>query len=192
MKKHLSRRHGPERSGFWAKLYMPPAQRRILLKWLLFTLSFLLLQVLQDVVFSRITIFGGCPDVVPVYLLLVCMTQELGSGALFVLCTGAFRALCGAVLGPVSLLVLVVSGVGMSLLRGEHLWGRVRATFLCTGVCLALHQGVIFALGLFLGYTHMGRLPAALGGLLGMLLVGFALYPLVRLIGKIGGTQWKA
>lgn len=190
MKKHAYPTRA-EHSGFWAKLYIPPGRRRILLKWLLFSLTFLLLQVLQDVVFSRISIWGGCPDLVPVYLLLVCMTQELGSGALFMLCAGVFRALCGAVLGPVSLLVLVCSGVGLSLLREEHLWGRVRATFLCTALCLLLHQGALFGMGLFLGYTSLPRLPSALGGLLGMLVAMFPLYPLVRAIGKIGGNPWK-
>lgn len=43
------------------KLYLTPRQRSAILKWLLYSLSFLLILVLQDVIFSQVKLFGGTP-----------------------------------------------------------------------------------------------------------------------------------
>lgn len=173
------------------KLFLTPTQRKILTKWGLFTLTFLLLQVFQDVVFSRIKILGGCPDIVPAWLLLVCFTQNTAPGAMFVLGCCAFRCLCGAALGPVSLGVLVFAGIFLSALRRTSLWGDVRSVFFCCWAALLGHQLLLFGLGVFLGHTTMGKLLPALGGCLGAWLAVPVLYPVARGIGKIGGQVWK-
>ncbi len=173
------------------KLFLTPTQRKLLLKWGLFALSFLLLQVLQDVVFSRTKLLGGCPDIVPAWLLLVCFTQNTAPGALFVLGCCTFRCLCGAALGPVSLGVLVFAGIFLSALRSTSLWGQVRSLFFCCWAALLAHQLLLFALGVFLGHTTMGKLLSALGGCLGAWLAVPVLYPVAQAIGKIGGQVWK-
>ena len=109
-KRLLSKLEQGEGTTLMGKLFLTPRQRQTVLKWFLFSLVYLALQVLQDVVFSRVQVLGGCPDLVPGYLLLVCLTQGPGSGGLFALLAGVFRCLSGAVLGPVSLLVSPAPG----------------------------------------------------------------------------------
>ena len=105
-KRLLSKLEQGEGTTLMGKLFLTPRQRQTVLKWFLFSLVYLALQVLQDVVFSRVQVLGGCPDLVPGYLLLVCLTQGPGSGGLFALLAGVFRCLSGAVLGPVCMLVV--------------------------------------------------------------------------------------
>lgn len=173
------------------KLFLTPKQRKLLTKWGLFSLVFLLLQVLQDALFSRTEIFGGCPDIVPAYLLLVCFTQETGSGAAFLLGACVFRCLCGTVMGSVSLAVLVFGAVAFCALRHTSLWGKTAPTFLCTFAVLGIHQLLLFFLGIFLGHTLWSRLGAALGGLLGQFIAVPVFYPLTMAIGRIGGKVWN-
>lgn len=190
-KRILSKLEQGEGTTLIGKLFLTPHQRRVLLKWLLFSLAYLLLQVLQDVIFSRVHIFGGCPDLVPGYLLLVCILQGPGSGGLFALCAGVFRSLAGAVLGPVSVVVLTFSGVFLSAFRRGYLQRHFWSEMLCCWVGIFLHQGLLFALGLFLGDTAPARWTAALCGALGTGLACCLLYFLVRAIGKIGGEPWN-
>lgn len=173
------------------KLFLTKAQRGSLLKWGVFALGFVLLQLLQDVIFSRMTILGGCADLVPAYLLLVYLLQEPAAGALFTMICCVFRALCGVVMGPVSLAVLVFAGVFLSALRRHNLWGQVRSVILCCWLGLLAHSAIIFLLGVFLMDTTWSRYLSAIGGLLGSMVAVLVLYPLVRAIGKIGGTTWK-
>ena len=190
-KRVLSRLEQGEGTTFLGKLFLTRHQRRTLLKWLLFSAVYLLLQVLQDVIFSRVRIFGGCPDLVPGYLLLVGLLQSPFAGSLFVLCAGVFRALAGAVLGPVSIVVLVFLGVFLGGLRRASLWGQIRSVILCTCLGIFIQQAVLFSLGLFLGSTSVQWLPASLGGCLGACVADAAMYPLARAIGKIGGDAWN-
>ena len=97
----------------------------------------------------------------------------------------------GAVLGPVSLLVVTCSGVLLSAFRGGYLQRRFWPVMLCAWAGVLLHQGLMFSLGLFLGSTAAGRWMEALGGGLGTCLACCALYPLVLALGKIGGETWK-
>ena len=181
----LSRLEQGEGTTLLGKLFLTDRQRRTLLKWLLYSGVYLLLQVLQDVIFSGVRIFGGCPDLVPGYLLLVCLLQSPAAGSVFVLCASVFRCLSGAVLGHVSIVILVFSGVLLSALR------RVRSVILCACAGVVMHQVLLFALGLFLGSTSLYWWPACLGGCLGACVAVAVLYPLVRAIGKIGGDTWN-
>ncbi len=173
------------------KLFLTPKQRKLLIKWGLLSLSFLFLQVLQDVVFSQVRIFGGCPDIVPAWLLLVCLTQNADAGALYVLGCCTFRCLCGVALGPVSLAALVFSGVILSAMRRSNLWGEVRSVLVCCWMALLAHQLLLFGLGIFLGHTAWTKLLDALGGCLGAWIAVPVLYPAARALGKIGGQGWN-
>jgi len=50
----------------------------------------------------------------------------------------------------------------------------------------------LFLLGIFLTHTTWDRYMTSLGGLLGSMIAVLIFYPLVRAIGKIGGSSWKA
>jgi len=190
-KRVLSKLEQGEGTTLAGKLFLTRLQRKILLKWLLLGAGYLLLQVLQDVVFSRIQIFGGCPDLVPGYLLLVCILQGPGSGGLFVLCAGVFRSLSGAVLGPVSIVILTFSGVLLSVFRRAYLRRQFWAEMLCCCIGLVLHQGLLFCLGLFLGTTSPKYWGPLLGGTLGACLACALFYLPVRAMGRIGGSPWN-
>ena len=173
------------------KLFLTHRQRMVILKWFLFSLTYLVLQVLQDVLFSRVRILGGCPDLVPGYLLLVCLMQGPAAGGLFALCAGVFRSLAGAVLGPVSMLVVTCAGIFLSAFRSGYLQRRFWSVMLCAWAGILLHQGILFSLGVFLGSTVPGRWLSTLGGGLGACLACCALYPLASALGRIGGPSWK-
>lgn len=190
-KRILTKLEQGEGTTFLGKLFLTRHQRQTLLKWFLFSAVYLLLQVLQDVIFSRVRILGGCPDLVPGYLLLVCLLQSPTSGSVFVLCAAVFRSLSGAVLGPVSIVVLVFLGSLLSALRRVSLWGQVRSVLLCACCGILLHQAVLFALGLFLESTAPQWWVACVGGCLGACAAAAVMYPLVRAIGKIGGDTWN-
>ena len=62
---------------------------------------------------------------------------------------------------------------------------------LCVWAGIFLHQGLLFALGLFLGSTSAGHWLGVLGGSLGTGLACCALYPLALALGRIGGEPWN-
>ena len=190
-KRVLTKLEQGEETTLLGKLLLTRRQRQVVLKWLLLSAGYLLLQVLQDVVFSRVRILGGCPDLVPGYLLLVCLLQGPGSGGLFALCAGVLRCLSGAVLGPVSLVILTFSGILLSIFRRACLRRQFWAELLCCWLGLAIHQGLLFGLGLFLGSTAPERWVACLGGTLGACLAAALLYLPVKAMGSIGGSQWN-
>lgn len=190
-KRVLSKLEQGEGNTLLGRLLLTHRQRLVVLKWVLIGLVYLLLQVLQDVIFSRIRIFGGCPDVTPAYLLLVCVLLEPTSGGLFVLCASVFRSLAGAVLGPVSVAALTVGGIFLSILRRARLRRQFWAELLCCWLSLLLHQFILFGLGLFLGSTTPEYWTAALGGLFGAWAACVLLYPLVKAMGRIGGDSWN-
>ncbi len=179
------RRHHPH-----GEAVSHPRQRQTVLKWFLFSLVYLALQVLQDVVFSRVQVLGlsglgawvfapGVPD------------PGAGVRGLFALLAGVFRCLSGAVLGPVSLLVVTCSGVLLSAFRGGYLQRRFWPVMLCAWAGVLLHQGLMFSLGLFLGSTAAGRWMEALGGRAGDMPGLLRPISLVLALGKIGGETWK-
>ena len=190
-KRILSRLEQGEGTSLLGKLLLTRRQRQRLLKWVLFSLGYILLQALQDVLFSRVRIFGGCPDVVPGYLLLVCVLQGPASGGLFCLCASVFRSLSGAVLGPVSVVVLTFSGIFLSALGRSCLRRQFWTAYLCCALGIGFHQLCLFWLGIFLGNTTPGYLGAAVGGMLGCMALCAALYPLCNAIGEMGGGPWN-
>ena len=189
-KRFLSKLEQGKGNSFLARLFLTQRQRQVLLKWCLLAAGYLLLQVLQDVIFSRIRILGGCSDLVPGYLFLVVILLGPDSGGLFVLIASIFRSLAGAALGPVSVLLLTVGGIALSAFRRGYLCRSFQTEFLCSCIGILLHQGLLFLLGIFLGLTTWGHWLATLGGTLGAMLACAALYPAVKAMGKIGGEAW--
>ena len=72
---------------FSNRFYLSPQQRRKWLKWLLFSALCLVMLLLQDVIFSRVSINGATIDLVPCAVLLVCVLQGAEAGAVFGLIT---------------------------------------------------------------------------------------------------------
>lgn len=190
-KKMLRQLEQGRRTTLLGRLYLTATQRKTLLKWTLYSLFYLLMQVLQDVIFCRIRFLGAPPDVVPGCLLLICMLEQPASGGVFVLCASLFRCLTGVDLGAFTLAFLVFGGIFLSAFRRTYLVRRYSTTIMACCFGTAAHQLCLFLLGRFLGRTTFARLPALLGGLaltcLSLMVFYFPLYA----ISKIGGNPWS-
>lgn len=190
-KRIVSKLEQGEGTTLVGKLFLTVHQRQVLLKWVLMSLCYILLQVLQDVIFSRFRLLGGCPDVVPGFLLLVCMLQGPVSGGLFSLCCCVFRNLSGAVLGPVTIVMVAGGGMLLSIFRKAYLWRELIPTLACCVFGIFMNQAAIFGMGLFLKLTAPEQWVSAFGGFLGSTVMMILLYPLVRAVGQIGGNPWR-
>ena len=67
------------------RLYLSPQQQKRYLKWILLAVLSVLSLLLQDVLFSRISIYGSTVDLVPCALIVICVMQGIESGCVFLL-----------------------------------------------------------------------------------------------------------
>ena len=89
----------PEGTGLLSKLYITPAQRLTALKWALYGALFLAVLVVQDVILSRLTLFGGRADLTSAVILLICVIEGADSGGIFALLASVFYVLAGTAPG---------------------------------------------------------------------------------------------
>jgi len=189
-KKHEFR---PDRtdSGALSKLYITKKQRLGLLKWFLFALSLVFLSVLQDVILSQVRVFGATTDLLCGALLMLCIMLDPEQGCIFILVGSTLYHFSGVSPGPYTIPLLTVIGLLISIFRQAYLHRSFITTFLCSGVAIMLYELLVFALGAFWGHTNISRLQVFLLSGLYSLLVTPVLYPIFRIIGKIGGESWK-
>ena len=170
---------------------MTKKQQKSLLKWVLFSLTCLLLLVIQDVIMSRVRIFGATTDLVSCGILLICMLQDPGTGGVFALLAATFYFFTGTAPGAYTIALLPILGMLMNILRHVLLRRSFGTALICTGICMMLYELIVFAAGLFLGSTTPDRLLRFVTtGLLSIALIPL-MYPVVVSIGKIGGETWK-
>ena len=106
-KRLLSKLEQGEGTTLMGKLFLTRRQRQVILKWFLFSLVYLVLQVMQDVLLAEYK-FGGLPGPGARYLLLVCLMQGPWVRGLFALLAGG-----------VPELIRGSAGAGVS--AGDHL-----------------------------------------------------------------------
>lgn len=180
-----------EGAGFLSHLHMTKLQRRNFLKWLLMTLFLVVVCVVQDVIFSRVRIFGSAPDLVPAVLLLACVFQDPEIGSIFILTGSSLYFFSGSAPGAYAIALLTVIGVLFSILRHCYLHVGFGSTLLCAGIAMVLYEAAIFAAGSFLGYTTLSRGPEHLICALLSVAAMPILYPAITAICKNGGTSWN-
>ena len=178
-------------SGFWDKLYITPQQRKILLKWGLYTVLLIVLSVLQDVIFSRVSILGATTDLVPCCIFLICILEGVDTGSIFCLVASVLYFFSGTPAGPYCIPFIVLLGVILTVFRQSYLQKGFGAAMLCMTMAMLVYELLTFATGLFLGVTYADRFVAFLLTSAFSLLSVPALYLLCKLIGKIGGEIWK-
>lgn len=178
-------------SGLLKKLYLTRLQRQRLLKWLLYAGVCVVLSVIQDVIMSRIRIFGATTDLVAAAILLITVVAGTEAGSLFALTASTLYFFSGSAPGAYVIALLSFLGIGAALFRQSYWHRGFTSTVLCAGLALMLYEVLLFGVGMFMGLTHWGRLPVFL--LTGAMscAVMLPLYPLARSIGKIGGETWK-
>ena len=178
-------------NSFIEKIYMTRLQRLHLLKWFCIVMLCIGLLVIQDVIMSRVTIFGTTTDLIPCVLLLITVMEGVNVGSLFILISSVLYQFSGFSPGPFCVGLLTVYGILATLFRQAY-WHRNRnSIILCAGLSLMLYEISVFAAGVILDLTNLYRFPVFL--ITGVLswIVMIPLYPLIDRIGHIGGNTWK-
>ena len=176
----------------WTKsLYLTRGQRMQLLRWTLYALLCVMLLVVQDVIMSRLSIYGATTDLAVSVILLITILHGSETGSIFVLIASCFYYFSGSAPGGYVIAIMSFLGIGMSLLR-QMLWKRSMGSILfCSGVAMMAYEMIVFVIGLAMRLTHVGRVSVfALTGAYSVLVM-LPLYPLVYAIGKIGGKEWN-
>ena len=180
----------PEGSIF-KKLYLTQLQRKRLLKWSLVGLVLLVLSLLQDVVFSQITIAEATFALVPCGILLYAMLLDPETAGVFSLTASTLYYFSGSAPGVYSIVLLTVLAMFLCVFRVGYLQRRFSALFLCAAVGMMVYQLLVFAIGCFLENTISARFGVFMltGGL--SVAVMPLLYPILLSISNIGGETWK-
>ncbi len=177
--------------GLLKTLHMSDLQRRQYLKWLLYALSMVVLLVIQDVVMSRIHIFGATTDLMACVILLITVMEGTEVGSLYVIIASVLYYFSGSAPGPASIMLLTCFGVGGCMFRQKMLHRSRGAIVFTAGVCLMAYEIGVFGVALFSGLTRWDRLGIfLLTGLLSWAVM-IPLYSLIHRIGLMGGTTWK-
>lgn len=189
-KKHEFR---PDRSnaGLLSKLYITKRQRLNLLKWALMAAVLVFISVLQDVILSRVRIFGATTDLLCGALLCVCILLDPEQGSLFMLIGATLYQFSGTSPGPYTIALLTCIGIVVAIFRQAFLREGFASTFLCSAAAIMLYELLLFVIGALIGSTNFSRLQFfALSGAYTVIFVP-VFYPIFRAIVKIGGESWK-
>ena len=190
-KKKLEFRPDPNGTGILSKLYITPRQRKKLLKWALYGLLCVAVLVTQDVILSRLTLFGGMAELTPCAIVLICLMEGAESGGVFALAASVFYLFSGTAAGSYCVALITVPAVLAAVFRSNFLRRSFSSYWLCASVAILIYQMGTFLMGLFLARTHMARIVAFAVTLALSVVTMPVLYPLISLIGKIGGEEWK-
>ncbi len=173
------------------RLHLTRLQRLTVLRWLLYALVCLVLLVVQDVIMSRVHFWGAATDLVPMAILLIAVIEDSDNGGLFALLASTFYELSGSAPGPYVIAFLTIFAIIAAIFRQLYWRRSFTSNVLCAGVALMAYEIAVFGIGLFLGLTYFSRIGVfLLTGLISWALM-LALYPLIRVIGKIGGELWR-
>ena len=180
-----------ERSDIANKLILTRQQQKKLLKWCLYALVLLVLSVVQDVLLSRIRLFGVTTELVPCGIFLICLTEGLESGCVFSLVASSLYLFSGSAAGEYSIVLITAIAVLVCYFRQSYLQKGFAASMLSIAVSMLGYEVFTFAVALFLGQTTSSRLGAFC--LTGVFSIVFApaLYPVLKVISTIGGDAWK-
>lgn len=178
-------------SGTLNKLYITKKQRTKALKWVLMILALVTVCVTQDVVLSRLRLWGATFDLMAATLLLVCILQDPEIGSIFVLAASAVYSFSGSAPGYYVIALLTVIGVFFAIVRHCYLHTSFGSTMLCTAAAIAIYEMALFGIALFFGYTTITRLTDSLVKT-GLSVAAMPLmYPIFTAICKIGGETWN-
>ena len=182
----------PDKNRTWLrKFYLTKQQRLNVLKWLLITAALVFLSIVQDVIMSRIPIFGAKTDLVAYGILLMCVILDPEVGCIFALVSSSIYQFSGSAPGPYVIALLTILGVIVAILRQSYLRYSFGSIFIGTAVAVMVYEIALFTVGLFLEHTTPGAFKHfLLTGVLGYIAVP-VLYPVFTAIGKIGGEPWK-
>ena len=181
----------PRQDSLSGLFHVTQLQKQRMLKWALYVLTGILLLTIQDVIMSRVSIFGATTDLPVVYILLITVIEGVDVGSLFVLFASTIYYFSGSAPGPYCIGLLCAVGIIATLLRQAYLRRTKASIVICAGIALTIYEMGLFVVGIGLGLTRWDRVFSFLitaGYSFGVMVL---LYPLINRIGLIGGTTWK-
>lgn len=179
------------RAGTLSKLYVTKKQRVAILKWLLSSAFLVAILLLQDVILSQVRFFGAGLNLVAAVLLLHCIMLDPEVGAPFILVASVIYWLSGSAPGPYVIALLTVIGIMGAIIRQGYLYDRFGSVMLCTLCAIGIYELAIFGFNCFLEHTTADRLLTHMTGAGMTFCVMPLFYPVIKAIGKIGGTAWN-
>ena len=183
----------PDPTGHdWAgKLRLTPLQKKSLLKWVLYSIVCLTGLVLQDSMLAQLRIFGGCFDVTPALIILICVLEGSEKGSVFVLIASMIYVFSGTGQGHYCIALLTAFAVAAALFRQGYLRRSAGSDLICVGGAMVLYEMSLLTAGVVQGLTYRGRWPVFLMTAIISTLTAGALYALLKHIGTTGGNAWK-
>ena len=183
----------PDPTGHnWAdKLRLTPLQRKSVLKWMLYSAVCVAGLVLQDSMLARLRLFGGCFDVTPALIVLICVLEGSENGSLFALLASMVYVFSGTGQGHYCIAMLTLAAVLATAFRQSYLRRGAGSDLLCVGGAMVLYEMAVFTAGVVQGLTYRGRWGVFLMTAIISTLTAGAVYALLKYIGNIGGNAWK-
>jgi hypothetical protein len=183
----------PDPTGHnWAdKLRLTPLQRKSVLKWLLYSAVCVAGLVLQDSMLARLRLFGGCFDVTPALIVLICVLEGSENGSLFALLASMVYVFSGTGQGHYCIAMLTLAAVLATAFRQSYLRRGAGSDLICVGGAMVLYEMAVFTAGVVQGLTYRGRWGVFLMTAIVSTLAAGAVYALLKYIGTIGGNAWK-
>ena len=183
----------PDRQGtsFFKRLYMTRLQRRQILKWFSLAALCVLLLTVQDVMMSQIRISGATTDLAVCAIFLIGLYEGTENGSLFALIASIVYLFSGSSPGAQCIALISCTTVVLNLLRQIY-WRRSSGSILlCTCTAITIYEMLNFLFGIFVGSTIWDRFGVFVLVAVFTCITALPLYPLVKLISKIGGETWK-
>ena len=183
----------PDPTGHnWAdKLRLTPLQRKSVLKWMLYSAVCVAGLVLQDSMLARLRLFGGCFDVTPALIVLICVLEGSENGSLFALLASMVYVFSGTGQGHYCIAMLTLAAVLATAFRQSYLRRGAGSDLLCVGGAMVLYEMAVFTAGVLQGLTYRARWGVFLMTAIISTLTAGAVYALLKYIGTIGGNAWK-
>lgn len=190
-KKEEFRQDNPSKRNLLQRFHLTQQQRKRTLMWFLFALVCTFILVLQDTVFSQLTLWGARTDLLPCAILTVCVLQGAESGGIFATAASVLYFFSGSAPGVYVIILIPLLGTVMAAFRQGYLRKGFRAILLCVSVAAAVYQFGVFLMALLLGQTLLRRwfvfVMTACLSVIALPLI----YPIMKAIGKIGGETWR-
>ena len=183
----------PDPTGHnWAdKLRLTPLQRKSVLKWLLYSAVCVAGLVLQDSMLARLRLFGGCFDVTPALIVLICVLEGSENGSLFALLASMVYVFSGTGQGHYCIAMLTLAAVLATAFRQSYLRRGAGSDLICVGGAMVLYEMAVFTAGVLQGLTYRARWGVFFMTAIVSTLAAGAVYALLKYIGTIGGNAWK-
>lgn len=183
----------PDPTGHnWAdKLRLTPLQRKSVLKWMLYSAVCVAGLVLQDSMLARLRLFGGCFDVTPALIVLICVLEGSENGSLFALLASMVYVFSGTGQGHYCIAMLTLAAVLATAFRQSYLRRGAGSDLICVGGAMVLYEMAVFTAGVLQGLTYRARWGVFLMTAIISTLAAGTVYALLKYIGTIGGNAWK-